>query len=200
MKKSSTIILGLTGSIGMGKTTTAKMFAKYGIPVWEADTSVHKLYSKEGEAVELFKEKFPSSIVNNEVNRAELKKLINDDERNLKTIETLIHPLVSNDRKRFVKAAEKKNIPLIVLDIPLLFEKGHEKSVDYIAVVSVAKETQRKRVLKRNTMTSEMAEKILKIQMSDAEKRQKADFVIITNTLEQAEIKVLEIITKLKDI
>ena len=200
MKKSSTIILGLTGSIGMGKTTTAKMFAKYGIPVWEADTSVHKLYSKEGEAVELFKEKFPSSIVNNEVNRAELKKLINDDERNLKTIETLIHPLVSNDRKRFVKAAEKKNIPLIVLDIPLLFEKGHEKSVDYIAVVSVTKETQRKRVLKRNTMTPEIVEKILKIQMSDAEKRQKADFVIITDTLEQAEIKVLEIITKLKDI
>ena len=200
MKKSSTIILGLTGSIGMGKTTTAKMFAKYGIPVWEADTSVHKLYSKEGEAVELFKEKFPSSIVKNEVNRAELKKLINDDERNLKTIETLIHPLVSNDRKRFVKAAEKKNIPLIVLDIPLLFEKGHEKSVDYIIVVSVTKETQRKRVLKRNTMTSEMVEKILKIQMSDAEKRQKADFVIITDTLEQAEIKVLEIITKLKDI
>ena len=200
MKKSSTIILGLTGSIGMGKTTTAKMFAKYGIPVWEADTSVHKLYSKEGEAVELFKEKLPSSIVNNEVSRAELKKLINDDERNLKTIETLIHPLVSNDRKRFVKAAEKKNIPLIVLDIPLLFEKGHEKSVDYIAVVSVTKETQRKRVLKRNTMTPEMVEKILKIQMSDAEKRQKADFVIITDTLEQAEIKVLEIITKLKDI
>ncbi len=200
MKKSSTIILGLTGSIGMGKTTTAKMFAKYGIPVWEADTSVHKLYSKEGEAVELFKEKFPSSIVNNEVSRAELKKLINDDERNLKTIETLIHPLVSNDRKRFVKAAEKKNIPLIVLDIPLLFEKGHEKSVDYIVVVSVTKETQRKRVLKRNTMTPEMVEKILKIQMSDAEKKQKADFVIITDTLEQAEIKVLEIITKLKDI
>ena len=200
MKKSSTIILGLTGSIGMGKTTTAKMFAKYGIPVWEADTSVHKLYSKEGEAVELFKEKFPSSIVNNEVSRAELKKLINDDERNLKTIETLIHPLVSNDRKRFVKVAEKKNIPLIVLDIPLLFEKGHEKSVDYIVVVSVTKETQRKRVLKRNTMTPEMVGKILKIQMSDAEKRQKADFVIITDTLEQAEIKVLEIITKLKDI
>ena len=200
MKKSSTIILGLTGSIGMGKTTTAKMFAKYGIPVWEADTSVHKLYSKEGEAVEVFKERLPSSIVNSEVSRAELKKLINDDERNLKTIETLVHPLVSNDRKRFVKAAEKKKIPLIVLDIPLLFEKGHEKSVDYIAVVSVTKETQRKRVLKRNTMTSEMAEKILKIQMSDAEKRQKADFVIITDTLEQAEIKVLEIITKLKDI
>ena len=200
MKKSSTIILGLTGSIGMGKTTTAKMFAKYGIPVWEADTSVHKLYSKEDEAVELFKEKFPSSIVNNEVSRAELKKLINDDERNLKTIETLIHPLVSNDRKRFVKAAEKKNIPLIVLDIPLLFEKGHEKSVDYIAVVSVTKETQRKRVLKRNTMTPEMVEKILGIQMSDAEKRHKADFVIITDTLEKAEIKVLEIITKLKDI
>jgi len=200
MKKSSTIILGLTGSIGMGKTTTAKMFAKYGIPVWEADTSVHKLYSKEGEAVELFKEKLPSSIVNNEVSRAELKKLINDDERNLKTIETLVHPLVSNDRKRFVKAAEKKKIPLIVLDIPLLFEKGHEKSVDYIAVVSVTKETQRKRVLKRNTMTPEMVEKILGIQMSDAEKRHKADFVIITDTLEQAEIKVLEIITKLKDI
>ena len=200
MKKSSTIILGLTGSIGMGKTTTAKMFAKYGIPVWEADTSVHKLYSKEGEAVELFKEKFPSSIVNNEVSRAELKKLINDDERNLKTIETLIHPLVSNDRKRFVKAAEKKNIPLIVLDIPLLFEKGHEKSVDYIVVVSVTKETQRKRVLKRNTMTPEIVEKILGIQMPDAEKRLKADFVIITDTLEQAEVKVLEIITKLKDI
>ena len=200
MKKSSTIILGLTGSIGMGKTTTAKMFAKYGIPVWEADTSVHKLYSKEGEAVELFKEKLPSSIVNNEVSRAELKKLINDDERNLKTIETLVHPLVSNDRKRFIKAAEKKNIPLIVLDIPLLFEKGHEKSVDYIAVVSVTKETQRKRVLTRNTMTPEMVDKILGIQISDAKKRQKADFVIITNTLEQAETKVLEIITKLKDI
>ena len=200
MNKSSTIILGLTGSIGMGKTTTAKMFAKYGIPVWEADTSVHKLYSKEGEAVELFKEKLPSSIVNNEVSRAKLKKLINDDEGNLKTIETLIHPLVSNDRKRFVKAAEKKNIPLIVLDIPLLFEKGHEKSVDYIVVVSVTKETQRKRVLKRNTMTPEIVEKILGIQMPDAEKRLKADFVIITDTLEQAEVKVLEIITKLKDI
>jgi len=200
MKKSSTIILGLTGSIGMGKTKTLKMFEKYGIPVWEADTSVHKLYSKEGEAVEFFKERLPSSIVNNEVSRAELKKLINDDERNLKTIETLIHPLVSNDRKRFVKAAEKKNIPLIVLDIPLLFEKGHEKSVDYIAVVSVAKETQRKRVLKRNTMTPEIVEKILGIQMPDAEKRLKADFVIITDTLEQAEVKVLEIITKLKDI
>ena len=200
MKKPSTIVLGLTGSIGMGKTTTAKMFAKYGIPVWEADTSVHKLYSKEGEVVELFKEKFPSSIVNNEVSRAELKKLINDDARNLKTIETLIHPLVSNDRKRFVKAAAKKNIPLIVLDIPLLFEKGHEKSVDYIAVVSVTKETQRKRVLTRNTMTPEMVDKILGIQMSDAKKRQKADFVIITETLEQAEIKVLEIINKLKDI
>ena len=200
MKKPSTIVLGLTGSIGMGKTTTAKMFAKYGIPVWEADTSVHKLYSKEGEAVELFKEKLPSSIVNNEVSRAELKKLINDDERNLKTIETLVHPLVSNDRKRFVNAAEKKKIPLIVLDIPLLFEKGHEKSVDYIAVVSVTKETQRKRVLKRNTMTPKMVDKILGIQMLDAEKRQKADFVIITDTLEQAEIKVLEIIAKLKDI
>ena len=200
MKKSSTIILGLTGSIGMGKTTTAKMFAKYGIPVWEADTSVHKLYSKEGEAVELFKEKLPSSIVNNEVSRAELKKLINDDERNLKTIEMLIHPLVSKDRKRFVTGAKKKNIPLIVLDIPLLFEKGHEKFVDYIAVVSVAAETQRKRVLERETMTPKMLKKILKIQMPDSEKRQKADFVIITDTLEQAEIKVLEIITKLKDI
>ena len=200
MKKSSTIILGLTGSIGMGKTTTAKMFAKYGIPVWEADTSVHKLYSKEDEAVELFKEKFPSSIVNNEVSRAELKKLINDDERNLKTIETLIHPLVSNDRKRFVKAAQKKNIPLIVLDIPLLFEKGHEKSVDYIIVVSVTEETQRKRVLERNTMTPEMFEKILEVQIPDTEKKQKADFVIITDTLEQVEMKVHDIITKLKDI
>ena len=200
MKKSSTIILGLTGSIGMGKTTTAKMFAKYGIPVWEADTSVHKLYSKEDEAVELFKEKFPSSIVNNEVSRAELKKLINDEERNLETIETLIHPLVSNDRKRFVKAAQKKNIPLIVLDIPLLFEKGHEKSVDYIIVVSVTEETQRKRVLERNTMTPEMFEKILEVQIPDTEKKQKADFVIITDTLEQVEMKVHDIITKLKDI
>lgn len=200
MNTSSTIILGLTGSIGMGKTTTAKMFSHYGIPVWEADTSVHKLYSKEGEAVEFFREKLPSSIVNNEVSRVELKKLINDDEKNLTIIEMLVHPLVSKDRKRFIQAAEKKKIPLIVLDIPLLFEKGHEKSVDYIAVVSVSEKTQRKRVLERKTMTPEMFEKILAIQIPDSEKRQKADFVIITDTLEQAEIKVHDIITKLKDI
>ena len=200
MRKSTTIILGLTGSIGMGKTTTAKMFAQYGIPVWDADTSVHKLYSKKGEAVKLFRAKLPSSIVNNEVSRAELRKLIDYDERNLKTIETLIHPLVLKDRKQFIEASEKKNIPLIVLDIPLLFEKGHEKTVDYVAVVSVAEETQRKRVLDRETMTPEMFERILEIQMSDTEKRQKADFVIITDTLKQVETKVYDIITKLKDI
>ena len=200
MRKTPTTILGLTGSIGMGKTTTAKIFAQYGIPVWDADTSVHKLYSKEGEAVKLFKEKLPLSVVNNEVSREELKKLIEDDERNLKTIETLIHPLVLKDRKQFIEAAEKKNIPLIVLDIPLLFEKGQEKSVDHVVVVSVAEETQRKRVLERQTMTSEMFEKILEIQMSDKEKRQKADFVIITDTLEQVKTKVYDIITKLKDI
>ena len=200
MTKSSTIILGLTGSIGMGKTTTAKMFSQHGIPVWEADKSVHKLYLKGGDAVEFFRKKLPTSVVNNAVSRTELKKLINDNGENLTTIEMLIHPLVTNDRKRFIKAAEKKNIPLIVLDIPLLFEKKHEKSVDYIAVVSATEETQRKRVLERKTMTPEMFEKILEIQTPDSEKRQKADFVIITDTLEQVEMKVHDIITKLKGI
>ena len=123
-----------------------------------------------------------------------------EEQKEMEEVKKKVEKAEAKAKKEKKEAAEKKNIPLIVLDIPLLFEKGHEKSVDHVVVVSVAEETQRKRVLERQTMTSEMFEKILEIQMSDKEKRQKADFVIITDTLEQVKTKVYDIITKLKDI
>jgi len=198
MSLNRTVLLGLTGSIGMGKSTTAAMFLKLGIPVWDADSTVHKLYAKNGAAVRFFKQEFPSSVLNGEVSRAILKNLIKEDINNLKKIEKIVHPLVAKDRLAFIENFKKYNTPLIVLDIPLLFETGFYKLVDYIAVVTVDYTTQKKRVLDRESMTEEMFTQILNKQLSNEEKKRKADFIILTKTIEDAENKVQEIIAQLQ--
>ena len=198
MSLNQTVLLGLTGSIGMGKSTTAAMFLKQGIPVWDADSTVHKLYAKNGAAVKFFNQKIPSAVSNGEVSRVALKKLIKEDINNLKKIEQIVHPLVAKDRLTFIENSKKYNAPLIVLDIPLLFETGFYKLVDYIAVVTVDYTTQKQRVLDRESMTEEMFTQILDKQVSNEEKKRKADFIIPTETIEAAESKVQEIIFQLE--
>ena len=198
MSFKQTVLLGLTGSIGMGKSTTAAMFLKRGIPVWDADSTVHKLYAKNGAAVKFFNQEIPSAVLNGEVSRVILKKLIKEDINNLKKIEQIVHPLVAKDRLTFIENSKKYNAPLIVLDIPLLFETGFYKLVDYIAVVTVDYTTQKQRVLDRESMTEEMFTQILDKQVSNEEKKRKADFIIPTETIEAAESKVQEIIAQLE--
>ena len=198
MSLKKTVLLGLTGSIGMGKSTTAAMFLKRGIPVWDADSTVHKLYAKNGAAVKFFNQEIPSAVLNGEVSRVVLKKLIKEDINNLKKIEQIVHPLVSKDRLTFIENSKKYNAPLIVFDIPLLFETGFYKLVDYIAVVTVDYTTQKQRVLDRESMTEEMFTQILDKQVSNEEKKRKADFIIPTETIEAAESKVQEIIFQLE--
>ena len=198
MSLKQTVLLGLTGSIGMGKSTTAAMFLKRGIPVWDADSTVHKLYAKNGAAVKFFNQEIPSAVSNGEVSRVVLKKLIKEDINNLKKIEQIVHPLVAKDRLTFIENSKKYNAPLIVLDIPLLFETGFYKLVDYIAVVTVDYTTQKQRVLDRESMTEEMFTQILDKQVSNEEKKRKADFIIPTETIEAAESKVQEIIVQLE--
>jgi dephospho-CoA kinase len=198
MSLKQTLLLGLTGSIGMGKSTTAAMFLKQGIPVWDADSTVHKLYAKNGAAVKFFNQEIPSAVSNGEVSRVALKKLIKEDINNLKKIEQIVHPLVAKDRLTFIENSKKYNAPLIVLDIPLLFETGFYKLVDYIAVVTVDYTTQKQRVLDRESMTEEMFTQILDKQVSNEEKKRKADFIIPTETIEAAESKVQEIIFQLE--
>ena len=198
MSLKKTVLLGLTGSIGMGKSTTAAMFLKQGIPVWDADSTVHKLYAKNGAAVKFFNQEIPSAVSNGKVSRVALKKLIKEDINNLKKIEQIVHPLVAKDRLTFIENSKKYNAPLIVLDIPLLFETGFYKLVDYIAVVTVDYTTQKQRVLDRESMTEEMFTQILDKQVSNEEKKRKADFIIPTETIEAAESKVQEIIVQLE--
>ena len=198
MSLKQTVLLGLTGSIGMGKSTTAAMFLKRGIPVWDADSTVHKLYAKNGAAVKFFNQEIPSAVSNGKVSRVALKKLIKEDINNLKKIEQIVHPLVAKDRLTFIENSKKYNVPLIVLDITLLFETGFYKLVDYIAVVTVDYTTQKQRVLDRESMTEEMFTQILDKQVSNEEKKRKADFIIPTETIEAAESKVQEIITQLE--
>ena len=198
MSLKQTVLLGLTGSIGMGKSTTAAMFLKQGIPVWDADSTVHKLYAKNGAAVKFFNQEIPSAVSHGEVSRVALKKLIKEDINNLKKIEQIVHPLVAKDRLAFIENSKKYNAPLIVLDIPLLFETGFYKLVDYIAVVTVDYTTQKQRVLDRESMTEEMFTQILDKQVSNEEKKRKADFIIPTETIEAAESKVQEIIFQLE--
>lgn len=184
-------IIGLTGSIGMGKTTTAAMFRDFGVPVWDADSEVHRLYETDQGAIEEIAQIHPNAISNNTVNRDALKKWIAKDPSALKQIEQIVHPLIENSRNRFITEHRDQTI---VLDIPLLFENGLEKLVDIIVVVTTSPENQRKRVLARGTMTEEQFNAILAKQMPDSEKRAKADIVIETNSLEQAKAHVKTVI------
>ena len=189
------IVLGLTGSIGMGKSTTAAMFAEAGVPVWDADSTVHKLYAKGGAGVPAIETIAPDAIVAQAVDRNRLRDAIMADSGLLKQIEASIHPLVGQDRATFLQEVRAAGHPIAVVDIPLLFEGGGEKHVDAVVVVTAPADVQRARVLERPGMTEEAFQTILAKQVPDATKRQKADHLIDTSLgMEHARQRVQEII------
>jgi dephospho-CoA kinase len=172
-------ILGLTGSIGMGKSTTAKLFAEAGVPVYDADAAVHKIY--EGEAAPAIEAAFPGTTAEGRVDRAKLSAKVVHDPAAIKQLEQIVHPMLGASRKKFLDDAERAGAPVVVMDIPLLFETGGEKRVDAVVVVTTSPESQRERILARGTMTSEALDAILARQLPDAEKRERADFVVDTS-------------------
>ncbi|PZU84202.1 MAG: dephospho-CoA kinase [Shinella sp.] len=191
------IVIGLTGSIGMGKSTTAKMFADAGISVNDSDRVVHELYR--GEAVIPIEAAFPGSVRNGEVDRSELSWNLAKNPANFEVLESIVHPLVRERELAFLKAARESAADMVVLDIPLLYETGAEKRVDVVVVVSCDPEIQRKRVLERPGMTPEKFEMILGRQVPDAEKRRRADYVIDTGRgLDAARKQVQDIIESLR--
>ncbi len=173
------IVLGLTGSLGMGKTTTAKMFADEGVPVFDADAIVHRLY--EGEAVPLIEAAFPGTTADGRVDRTRLSARVIGMTEALKKLEAIVHPLVRDAREKFLAEAEEKGAPVAVLDIPLLFETRGHGLISKIVVVSAPADVQRDRVLARPEMTEEKFEAMLERQVPDSEKRRRADFVIDTS-------------------
>lgn len=190
------IVLGLTGSIGMGKSTAARMFLEAGVPVHDSDETVHRLYS--GKAAPLIEQRFPGTTSKGVVDRERLAKQVLGDLQALKELEAIVHPLVREDEKIFLDEQRGKGTPLVVLDIPLLFEVGAEARVDKIAVVSAPAEMQRERVLARPGMTGARFEAILKKQVPDAEKRRRADYVIDSGKgLEPARLAVERIVEEL---
>ena len=172
-------ILGLTGSIGMGKSTTAKLFAEAGVPVYDADAAVHQLY--EGEAAPAIEAAFPGTTANGKVDRPKLSARVVHDPAAIKQLEQIVHPMLGASRQKFFADADAARAPVVVLDIPLLFETGGEKRVDAVVVVSTSPELQRERVLARGTMDEAKLEAIIAKQMPDAEKRKRADFVVDTS-------------------
>lgn len=191
-----TFKLGLTGSIGMGKSTTAAIFAEEGCEVWDADSAVHRLYQNGGAAVAPIARAFPGTVRENTVDRDALKKTLQADPTGFERLEQIVHPLVAADRQRFLDSAQSE---IVVLDIPLLFETGGNTAMDAVVCVSVDADTQRRRVLDRGTMTEEQFEQILSKQMPDAQKRQRSDYVVITDTPEHAREQVQAILTDIKN-
>ena len=169
-------VLGLTGSIGMGKSTAARFFAEAGVPVHDADGVVHRLY--EGEAAAAIEAAFPGATTCGKVDRAKLAERVLDDPAAIRRLEAIIHPLVRESEAKFLADAGGRGEPVVVLDIPLLFETGAEQRVDAVVVVSAGPEAQRTRVLGRPGMTESKLEAILAKQMPDAEKRRRAHFVV----------------------
>lgn len=174
------IIVGLTGSIGMGKSTVAHMFAEEGAPSFNSDDAVHALYAPGGAAVAPVSEAFPGVLVEGGIDRIALSKQVVDNTPALKRLESIVHPLVAQAQQSFLAEQRAKGVKAVVLDIPLLFETGAEKRVDKVVVVSAPEEIQRARVLARPGMTAEKFEQLLARQTPDAEKRERADFVIDT--------------------
>jgi dephospho-CoA kinase len=194
------ITIGLTGSIGMGKSTTAAMFAKAGVPVYDADAEVHALYAPGGEAVAPIEAAFPGVVRDGAVDRAALGARVLGDPAALKALEAIVHPLVGKSRIGFFARAKAQNADMVVLDIPLLFETGGEKNVDAVVVVSAPADLQRQRVLARPGMTPEKFDAIFAKQTPDAEKRARADFVVDTGQgLEAARDQVGQIIAAMRD-
>jgi dephospho-CoA kinase len=173
------LVLGLTGSIGMGKSTTAKLFADAGVPVYDADATVHKIY--EGEAAPVIEAAFPGTTTNGKVDRASLSAKVVHDPAAMKRLEQIVHPMLRAHHQQFLDDAEASGAPIAVVDVPLLFETGGETRVDAVVVVTTAPEVQRERILARDNMTPDKLDAILARQMPDAEKRRRADFVVDTS-------------------
>ena len=194
------LIIGLTGSIGMGKSTTAKMFREVGIPVYDADAAVADLYEAGGAAVAPLEAAFPGVTKDGAVDREALRQRVLGDDEAMSRLNAIVHPLVGADRVRFFKDAEAAGVDMVVLDIPLLYETGGDANMDAVVVVSAPPEQQRERVLARPGMTAERLDAILSRQMHDAEKRARAHFVVDTSRgLEPAREQVAEIIAVMRD-
>ena len=193
------ITIGLTGSIGMGKSTTAGMFAAEGVPVYDADAEVHALYAKGGAAVEPLAAAFPGVVVDGAVDRAKLSHHVVGKPDELKRLEAIVHPLVGESRVGFFQKAVADGADIVVLDIPLLFETGGEKRMDAVVVVSAPADLQRQRVLARPGMDEAKLDAILARQMADSEKRARAHFVIDTGQgLDHARAQVRDVLKRLR--
>lgn len=188
-------LIGLTGSIGMGKSTTAAFFAEEGVPVWDADQAVHRIYGKGGAAVDAVRNLRPDAVKDGAIDRSALKDWIVDDPAALTQLEQVVHPIVAADRRAFI---ERADAPILLLDIPLLFETGADAGMDATVVVSCSPEEQRRRVLARGTVSKKQFEMILAKQMPDAEKRARADYVILTETLDSARVAVQSVLAEIR--
>ncbi len=175
------LIIGLTGSIGMGKTETAKMFARLGVPVYDADAAVHALYERDGAAVVPIAETFPGTVKDGAVDREALSRAVVGKPHAMEILEKIVHPLVRGEQIAWLQAQALAGHPMVLLDIPLLFETGGEDKVDVIVVCSAPEAVQRDRVLERPGMTAEKLDAILAKQLPDAEKRARADFIVETD-------------------
>ena len=175
------LLIGLTGSIGMGKSETAKMFAKLGVPVYDSDAAVHALYEPGGAAVAGIAKAFPGAVHKGRVDRARLSALLAETSDGFKTLEAIVHPLVAESQRAFLAKAAGDGADMVVLDIPLLFETGGHARMDAVVVVSAPQEVQRARVLARPGMTAEKLDRILSRQTPDAEKRAKAHYMVETD-------------------
>ncbi|MGR3290365.1 MAG: dephospho-CoA kinase [Paracoccaceae bacterium] len=195
MSRRAPFLIGLTGSIGMGKSTTAQMFADAGIPVWNADAAVARLYQAGGGAAQKIATIQPGAVVKGAVDKEKLRDWIAKDDAALDQIEAVIHPLVAADREKFLNSVTDD---IALLDIPLLFETGGHTAMDLVVVVSVPAAVQRKRVLKRPAMTVAQFETILSRQMPDAGKRAKADVIMLTETLEYTRNAVQNLIADIR--
>ncbi len=193
------LLVALTGSIGMGKSTTAKMFSDAGIPVWDADAAVHDLYDAGGAGAARIAEMVPDAVTDQGVDRGKLRAAVLGDKSLLSKIESAIHPLVGQDRAAFLKKARDDGHPIAICDIPLLFETGGNRGFDRVVVVTAPADIQRTRVLERPGMTAEAFEAILAKQVPDAKKRAQADHIVDTSLgLDHARAQVADIIAQLK--
>lgn len=190
-----TFRLGLTGSIGMGKSTTARFFAEEGCAIWDADEAVHRLYARDGAAVAPIAEVYPQAVHGGAVCRSRLRDIMAQDPGALARIEKIVHPLVARDREQFLRST---SADIAVFDIPLLFETGGDMLMDAVACVTVSHETQKERVLARGTMNEADFDAIRQKQMSDAEKQARADYVIETDTMEHAREQVQAIVADIR--
>ena len=188
-------LLGLTGSIGMGKSTTAGFFKDAGCDVWDADAAVHRLYAKQGAAVEPLSILFPKALIDDAISKQVLKYELKKNSGLIGQLEAIVHPLVVKDRQTFIDSAQSD---ILVFDVPLLFETGADAHMHAVVCVTIGEEEQKKRVLERGTMSEEMFEQVKSRQWSNSQKCEKADFVILTDTLNHVHAQVDNILVKLR--